>query len=382
MDAQILHIQERSKVSGTISIPQDFTVTEGEPISPRIVLDNPDVSLYCLDDANQRALFCELPSGTDLSLPPFYYQEQFERARRLIAVPYQELHALARTVPEPERLILIVNMGRCGSTLLSKAINQIEGVTSYSEPDVYTQIVQLRDADRSRDTELADLMQTCTRLICRPPIAGSSRVQTPHTYAIKFRSPCTEISDLLYRTLPQASYLFVYRSAIDWVGSYYRVIVQSGAPPEIPTEIALTAVEQLLGLSLSLETIYGTQPPATLRVEEALALSWPIICEHYVQFYRSGIPFAALRYEDLKAEPRKALTALLKHCDLPADRVSDALAAFEQDSQQGSFLGRERADRGARDPLNKEQIARVRSLLARHPTFQTPDIVLPGTLQI
>jgi hypothetical protein len=55
------------------------------------------------------------------------------------AVPYPELNTLVRAAPEPERLILIVNIGRCGSTLRSKALNLVEGVTSYSEPDVYTQ---------------------------------------------------------------------------------------------------------------------------------------------------------------------------------------------------------------------------------------------------
>lgn len=382
MNAQILHIQDRNKVSGVLSFPEDFTVAEGEPISTQILLKSPDVSLYCLDDANQRALFCELPPGIDLSQPPFYYQEQFERAQRLIAVPYQELHALAQTLPEPDRLILIVNMGRCGSTLLSKALNRVEGVISYSEPDVYTQIVQLRNADRSRDAELVDLVQSCTRLTCRPPIAGSTGVQPPHTYAIKFRSACTEIADLLYQALPQAIYLYGYRNAIDWVGSYYRIIAQGDAPTEVPTDYALAAVQQLFGLSLCLKTFYGDQPPATLYVEEALALSWPTFLEHYVEFHRAGIPFVALSYEDLKARPRETLTALFGHCGLPLNQVPSALAAFEQDSQQGTFFAREQAEHSNRQSWGKEQIARVRSLLVRHPTFKKPDIVLPGTIQV
>lgn len=382
MDAHILQIQDRSKASGFFSSPKDFDVTEGESVSPQIVLTNPDVSLYCLDDANQRALFCELPSGVDLSQPPFYYREQFERAQRLIAVPYEELHILARTLPEPERLILVVNMGRCGSTLLSKGLNQIENVTSYSEPDVYTDIVHLRDADKSRDAELVDLVQSCTRLICRPPVAGSTDVQTPHTYAIKFRSPCTEIADLLYRALPQATYLFVYRNAIDWVSSYYRLSTQDGGPTEIPTEYALAVLRQLFGFSLCLETFYGDHPPATLHLEEGLALSWPTFCEHYVELFRSGIPFAALRYEDLRVKPRRTLQALFRHCCLPLEWVPNALAAFEQDSQRGTPFARGQADGGNHQLLNGEQVARVRALLARHPSIQTPDITLPGTIQI
>lgn len=382
MSAQILHIRDRNKTSLYVSGPEDFSLSEGEPISPQIVLESPDISLYCLDDANQRALFAELPPGVDLTQAPFYYQAQFERAQQLIAVPYPELHALARVLPRPKSLILIVNTGRCGSTLLSQALNQVRGVTSYSEPDVYTQLVHLRNADRGRAAELAGLLDSCTRLICRPAPGTSGSDPASQTFAIKFRSTSTTIGDLLYQALPQATYLFVYRNAIDWVGSYYAISVRGSDVTQAPTEIAQAILKQLFGFSPCLETFYGDNPPPTLRLEEALALCWPAFLERYTDLRRAGVPLAALRYEDLKARPRETLAALFEFCRLPQDQVSNALAAFEQDSQQGSTFARTQADHGNRRPLSAEQIGRVRDLLARHPTFGEPDIVLPGTIQV
>jgi hypothetical protein len=219
-------------------------------------------------------------------------------------------------------------------------------------------------------------------LICKPAILGSTSAQTPHTWAIKFRSPCTEIGDLLHRALPHATLLFVYRGAIAWVASCYQIGRRVDTPTEAPTEYALAAVQQGFGLSIRLETFYGTEPPATLHSEEALALSWSTFLEHYTQFYQAGIPFTALRYEDLKAKPQETLAALFRLCELPVDQVPNALAAFDQDSQRGTLLGRQQADHGSRQPLGEEQIARVRSVLARHPTISTPDVHLPGTLSI
>lgn len=382
MNAQILHIQDRNKVSIYVSGPEDFSLIEGESISAQIVIENPDISLYCLDDANQRALFAELPPGVDLTQATFYYLDQFEHAQRLIAVPYPELHALARGLAKPTNLILLVNMGRCGSTLLSKALNHVEGVTGYSEPDVYTQIVHLYNADSGREAELVGLLDSCTRLICQPTAVSSSGSPAPQTFAIKFRSTSTMIGDLLYQALPQAAHLFVYRNAIDWVGSYYAISIRDSDVTEAPTEIAQAILKQLFGFSPCLEAFYGDNPPPTLRLEEALAICWPAFLERYADMRQAGVPLSALRYEDLKARPQETLAALFKLCHLPQDQVPNALTAFEQDSQEGSSFAREQADRGNRHPLSAEQIARVRALLARHLTFSDPDMILPGTLQI
>ena len=77
----------------------DFSVTSGEAVDADIVRDNPNISLYCLDDAEKRAIFVELPPGVDLATAAFVYDTQSKQAQRLIAVPYETFRQVAATLP-------------------------------------------------------------------------------------------------------------------------------------------------------------------------------------------------------------------------------------------------------------------------------------------
>src|SRR5436190_10016493 len=135
MEARVLVIEEKLRTAeiGIVG-PADFRVRDGGAADPRIVLQQPNLSLYCVDFENRQALFAETPPERDLSRAPFLYQAQYEAARRLIQIPFETLHRLAaEVVIDPARLILIYSVGRCGSTLVSHAFNEVEGVESLSE---------------------------------------------------------------------------------------------------------------------------------------------------------------------------------------------------------------------------------------------------------
>jgi hypothetical protein len=143
MEARSLIIEERRREAGIALVsPSDFRVRDGGAVDAGIVLRQPNLSLYCLDFENRQALFVETPPECDLSRAPFMYQAQAEAALRLIQVPFEALDRLAEEVAiDPARLILIYSVGRCGSTLVSHAFNEVEGVESLSEPDVFTQML-------------------------------------------------------------------------------------------------------------------------------------------------------------------------------------------------------------------------------------------------
>jgi hypothetical protein len=63
---------------------------KAKKIDVEFVINNPSVSLCCLDDENHRAIFAELPPGIDPAQSPFFYQTQFENAFRLFAVQYDD----------------------------------------------------------------------------------------------------------------------------------------------------------------------------------------------------------------------------------------------------------------------------------------------------
>jgi hypothetical protein len=143
MEARALILEEKLRTAPVGLVrPADFRVMDGGATNPRIVLQQPNLTLYCLDFENRQALFVETLPDCDLSRAPFLYQVQYDAARRLIQIPYETLHRLAaEVVIDPSRLILICSVGRCGSTLVSRAFNEVEGVDSISEPDVFTQML-------------------------------------------------------------------------------------------------------------------------------------------------------------------------------------------------------------------------------------------------
>jgi hypothetical protein len=124
MSARVLTINERHlRTPDHLASLADFTHTEGDEVDPKVVIDNPDLSLYCLDDATKRAIFAQLPPGVDLTRSPFVYQTQGEQAERLVAVSYDAFLYLAAELPKVDTLIPIYGPGRSGSTLLSHIFN-------------------------------------------------------------------------------------------------------------------------------------------------------------------------------------------------------------------------------------------------------------------
>ena len=201
MQADELTIDAKVKSSPfDIVSADDFHVQTRRSIDPRVVLEQPTISLYCLDHANQRALFVDTAPEVDLVQAPFYFLAQYEAAQRLIAVPYATLHALAGAVTlDPQRIILFYSTGRCGSTLFSHVLNQTPGVVSFSEPDVFTQLVKLRTAHQSSDAEVRALLYDSLMIM-----SAHARQQGFEYWAFKFRSYVLSVSDLLYQTVPAA----------------------------------------------------------------------------------------------------------------------------------------------------------------------------------
>ena len=119
-------IRLRTREIATISGPGDFGLEVGRAVDSSRMFDA-DVSPYCFDFPN-RTLFCV--STPDISGATFFYQAQRLQARSVIKIPFESL-------PEgPPSPALIFSIGRCGSTLLVRAL-EAAGLRAVSEPDFY-----------------------------------------------------------------------------------------------------------------------------------------------------------------------------------------------------------------------------------------------------
>ena len=177
-----------------ISGPGDFALAAGRTVESSRMFD-PDVSPYCFDPAN-RTLLCV--STPDISDATFFYQAQRQHARSVIRVPFDAL-------PDgPRAPALIFSIGRCGSTLLVRAL-QAAGVRTVSEPDFFTQAACQQPPDAS----------------LRGMIAGATRL-LPYS-VIKLRLECNNAPLLIAGAFASPRIMFILRDPVDWAASLRRL---------------------------------------------------------------------------------------------------------------------------------------------------------------
>lgn len=369
MNANVLEISARKRQNPVgLADPADFEFIEGAAIDPQIVVTDPLISLYCLDHANRRALFVETQPGVDLTQAPFFYQAQYENTVRLIGVPYETLHQLASHISlASSRLILVYSVGRSGSTLLGAALNAIEGIVSLSEPDVFTQLVALRQLYGVNEAEISKLVQSCTKLLCK----ATEQTPNPTAWVIKFRSFVIELGDLLYPHFPQAKSIFLYRHAEGYMASSMRAFVGTIDTPEYRT-----VVQGWLSTLVPSIAKHVREEGPLLSSSSLSAWLWIRTIERYIQLKQEGMPGIAIRYEDLKANPQETIQTIMEYTGLSPDNMAAVYQVFEQDSQAGSAISQEnmRQNKFELTDAHKSDLAQA---LQAHPFIKSPDFVIP-----
>jgi hypothetical protein len=371
MTANLLEITARKRRDPfAVADPSDFEFSEGLPIDPQIILANPLISLYCLDHANRRALFVETAPGVDLSQAPFLYQAQYENTVRLIGVPYETFHDLARTISlDDQKLILVYSVGRTGSTLLGSALNAVEGVIGLSEPDVFTQLVTYREWDGSNDAEISALVKSCMKILCKP----TEQTPDPRGWVIKFRSFAIELDDLFYKHFPNTRNIFLYRHAESWLNSMYRVFGDTEG------DIGFrTFIQGWLSTLVPPIAKHVQAGGALLSYSSMFSKLWLNTLERYMNLQNSGMPGLAIRYEDVKAAPQETLGKIFEYCGLPMTSMEAVYQVLEKDSQAGSGMSQETL-RHKKSGLTESQRADLFRELQAHPAIQSPDFLVPGT---
>jgi Sulfotransferase family len=351
----------------------DFQHQEGEAIDPRAVLTRPTVSLYCVDPPTRRAIFVEAAPGVDLSAAPFFYEAQYHAAQRLIAVPYDTLHELASEAAlDPRRLVLIYSVGRCGSTLVSRLLNQAAGVVSLSEPDVYTQLVTRRTGDGRHDSEVRALVRSCTQVMC----GSVARSHGARAWALKFRSFVIELGDLFYEHFPEAKVVFLYRHAESWARSMARAFHIF----EADTEPLLSALQPLFPRGIPAVAVPTAGEPARRSPLALVTYLWVSVMERGLELQRRGVPMFVAQYEDLQAAPRAVLEGLLAYCQVGAGDAGGIDRVLAQDSQAGTSLSWQDVQASPTD-WGPQHVADLHRLMRAYSPTLTPDFVMPQTFR-
>ena len=375
MTARRLNIVGKSRDNPAFPLASltDFQFEEAEQVDPRIIIEQPTVSLYCVDHENRQAIFVELPSDVDLSQAPFYYQTQYEAARSLIAVPYGTLHTLARDVTiDPSRIILVYSTGRCGSTLVSRVLNEADGVYSFAEPDVFSQLVAIRGFDGSNDAEIGPLVRDCTKVMCEAvQRLGAS------AWAFKFRSFGIELGDLFYQHFPTAKAVFLYRTAVD----YSRSAVRAFRLFEPDIQGIMPEVQHVFSQLARPVAAYSSAHPTPIPPLELNTCMWVGVMERCLELQAQGVPMFCARYEELKTMPHAMLDALFSYCRLTVSDGTGVARVLAQDSQAGTELSQMKAQQST-SILTDEHVEELHRLIKHYAPTLSSDSIVPYTFQL
>ncbi len=333
-----------------------------EEVAPRedlcaAVAERPNITPYCLDHKNHRMVFAETPLEVDVSNAPLFYRSQYEAATRLIAIPYDLVHEIAMRLPAqlPE-LVFVYSVGRCGSTLMSNIWRCLNDTYSLSEPDVFTDINYRHGEGHLTDQEAIHLLGSAVRLFSRLSIPRKRLV-------IKFRAQCIGLAELMHGQHPTASYVFMYRNALDCIDSRIRVFGEQPLPEHVFRQTFSYAQSQ-------------PQALARLRRLAQPLLIWLVCVHNYLRMRECGLPLVAFKYEELLRNPTDSLARLFAHCGAADASVEQACSAMTEDAHAGTLLARNTADLRT---LSSEDFEFLRAFFAKHIRF-APDATLPGTL--
>lgn len=364
--------RERFIADGMAVNIKDFTLRHEGDDDPAQLLNRPDLSLYCFNLEQKEAVFVSTPSGTDLEKAPFYYQAQFEHAETVFTVSLDTFLDLSARISPPDTLVLIHNIGRCGSTLLSKAFSQLESCISYSEPDCFTQIAFWRSRNDPRDELWKSLLLACMNFTFRD--TGSQR---PSTAIIKFRSGCLNLLDLFLDGFPNAKHLFLYRDCSSWVASLVGLMERDRPLPDLSREKALNNCRFNNGRALDQSRFPFDQLGENVSVIERLTVSWLVYIELVTKIHPSyASALLPVTYEELTTNGETCLRRIFDHCDLPQDNLSDSLSAFGQDSQAGTIYARVDGNSGNKRQLTKRDRSQMQSVLSLHPFINSGQYII------
>jgi Sulfotransferase domain len=344
----------------------DFLLGVPEAADSRRIVDEPGWSPYCIDADRRELLFVRLPPDLDLSRVPFWEIAQLNEGQALMAVPLDDALLLAASLPDPETIVLIFSIGRCGTTLMSHALNGSPRTFSVSEPGVFNH-------RPLRQLTVTGNMSELIRALMR--LCHATRPRKNETaLAVKLRSQAIFTAGLFWRALPQARHIFMYRDAISWGNSFLQFLIDVGVP--MPPDAGGRAFHWMMTSAdrpLSDLARFIDLDERPIGVEATLAPSWVVHLEEYRWLLAAGMPFLALRYNEFVKDREASLARVFDYCGLSLEGVDAALDAFAEDSQKGTSIER-KADK---TQLTPAQEASYRKILAIAPTLADADIILP-----
>jgi|GEM_PF-4621363 len=351
--------------------PGQFATEPAGEIEDQDLLTDPRYSLYCFDPENDEAIFveCDDPEAVDRSA--FYYQGQAEHAKALITIPLARFHELAEQIPWPEKgLIFAHSVGRCGSTLISKALAALPQLHSLSEPDDIEQMVNMRGDNTITKEWLHQNLRAAAKWRCKPRAGGPFEA-----VAIKPRAEAMALIDDFAVCFPNDRHFFIYRNAISWMATAFKNFPHDR---DVYDKELNQTMEDRWATTLPL-VVELRKPGEPMNPVQVRIVGWITGMEGYVRLYQAVPTSAAIRFEDIETDSESTIKNLFAHLKIDIEDWDAMRRVLSEDSQAGTIYDREERKKATR-PLTPDLLQDIKDLVASRPSLGTSDVILPGTL--
>lgn len=347
-------IKTRSKVRPiAVAHSGDFELFNGTEFDPSLLLRSSCWSLYSIDTESDQALFVELPEETNLADAPFAYATQFEDAKSVAIVSLETFVRLSSQIRSSANLTMLYSTGRCGSTLASRILAQLPDVWSISEPDCLTNLTLSRT--KVAEDRMAKLLAASRCFICHA--AGKAL-----NVVIKPRSEQIFQLEAFSRSNPDATNVFMYRDALGYVRSMFRLVQRATGNPQFLTD---PNVHQLgwtfasAGAPDAAASPYLIEDRSAFDNLEAIVLGWVLRIGSAADASTKGVPIEFLHYRDLTDNRHETTARLLRICGVDNMHLDLGLMGFDRDAHEGSATNNSVPTLD----LSEEQETRVGALL-------------------
>ncbi len=302
------------------------------------VLKDDTVSLMGL--TKEEAFFAVTPKNSNILEGPFIYAEQHSHAVELITISQHNFVRLAKEIANKlPRILLLSSTARCGSTLVTKMLEELDGVKTFSEPDFLTDVSMLGD-------EMAETVESVVeaglKIQCKD--ARSSQLNI-----IKTRSVSVNLIPIISKACPDVAHAFMFRdpkgniaSIISMIRGYFN---QKDFPEHL-REMGPTMLRQLSIPGNEYENLIDELLRDLVRDFSQVRYANMFWAMHVLCYKAckslSDADIFAFTYNGLIADPIKTVTNLLSHCSVEEANVEKCLKALAVDSQKKSTLSQEK----------------------------------------
>ena len=318
-----------------------------DPVSS--ILEDEQATLYGL--TRTHAIFAVVTSGEnvyDFNVGPFVPANQLKLAKELVYIPLEHFVKLSAMVPDFDpnvRVLLLSNTGRCGSTLLTKMLERLDGrVLSMSEPEFLNKICHLR---KQLTVPLDDLLRAGFKLQINKK--GTVR-KGVRLVVFKSRSSPVQLIPDVARAVPEVRHAYMYRNPrnnIASTASLFKAICKTGNPETNPKDVRVydmrlepMIIEEMQNEVAIRAVIADLEGNFTDTRFQAAFWALNVLC--FLESRRRSVDVISLSYEELVENPSMTLTKLLEHCGMsPLPPLEGALHAMGEDSQKNTNWSRE-----------------------------------------